>query len=988
MTKRISVILSLILLLCLSQARAVTPNLVSATDRKACSKWVDSVYNSLTERQRVAQLIFPKVSPRHGDKTKASLKRLIGTNGMGGLLFDEASLAQYAEMTNYAQSIAKVPVLMTFDGEWGLSMRIADTPRFPHNMGLGAIQDPKLLYDYGREMARECRLAGIHVNFAPVLDVNSNPANPVIGYRSFGEDPERVSALGLAYSRGLEDGGVQAVGKHFPGHGDTSTDSHKERTTVTHPSEELEEVDLLPFANFIKGGCSGIMVGHIVVPALDKSGTPASLSKKITAELLREKMGFKGLIYTDALGMKGAKTDGSNNAVLALQAGADVLLSSDQPLTDLDAIMAAINSGKISKTLIEERCKRVLTYKYILGLNKKQTVDIKGLSKAVNSPSADRINRSLACASITALWNKTDILPIGRLAERTIAIVNIGAGKDNDFATTCKRYARCDVYSSNGQLSSETLAAIKKHDIVIAAVYDDKAATRNTFAQLKSMPGLVAVFMVNPYKMNKFRHSFNDVKSLVLAYDNTSYTREAAAMALFGGIYVDGKLPVNLPNVAPLGTGITLRKTRLGKSSMLAEGLRPSLTDSIDSLVNEGLRTGAFPGCQVLIARNGNIVHDKSYGRLTAGGEAVTPSTVYDLASVSKAVGTLPGIMKVYDMGLLDIDAFASKYIPELRGTGKDSISVRQLLYHESGIPASLNMFNAMIDSTSYTGRLITARPDATHKIKIQKRAYGHNTARLRRDITSATATPALPTRAADGLYVGKVTADTIMQRIYDIPLRPNKSYNYSCLNFALLMTLEQHLTEKNHDNFVTDNIWAPLGAYTTCYRPSEHHPLSAIAPTEKDTFLRRQTVHGFVHDEMAAFLGGVSGNAGVFSNADDIAKICQMWLNGGVYGDARVLSPETVGLFTTSTSPTCRRGLGFDKPDVSDPDNSPTCDEANPEVYGHLGFTGTVFWVDPKENLIFIFLTNRVNPTRDNTAFSKLNIRPKLFAQVYRALR
>lgn len=972
-----------------SHMYAVTPTLVANADERICNHWVDSVYNSLTERQRVAQLIFPKVSPRYGEKSKATLKRLVATNKVGGLLFDEGSLSQYAEMTDYAQSIAKTPLLMTFDGEWGLSMRIEGTPRFPHNMGLGAIQDPQLLYDYGREMARECRLAGIHVNFAPALDVNSNPANPVIGYRSFGEDPKRVGELGLAYSRGLEDGGVQAVGKHFPGHGDTSTDSHKERTTVTHSEKTLDDVDLRPFSDFIKGGCSGIMVGHLVVPALDISGQPASLSKKITSGVLRDKMGFEGLIYTDALEMKGAKIEGKNNAVLALQAGADVLLSSVQPLTDIDTIMAAIETGEIPKSDIEERCKRILKYKYLLGLNKKQNINTTGLSESINSPSADRINRALACASVTVIRNNDDLLPIGRLDSRTIAIINIGADKNNEFSSTCTRYAKCSLFSTTGrEFSAETLNSIKKHDVVIAAVYDDKSITRSAFAQLKSIPGIVAVFMVNPYKMNKFRASFENTGSLIIAYDNTPYTREAAAMALFGGIYVDGKLPVNLPHVAPLGTGLTLRKTRLGKSSLLAEGLRPTLTDSIDSLVNVGLRTGAFPGCQVLIARNGNIVLDKCYGRLSSGGAAVTPATVYDLASVSKAVGTLPGIMKAYDMGLLDLDTLASQYLPGLRGNGKDSITVRELLYHESGMPSSLNMFNTMIDTASYTGKLITNRPDANHKIKIQKRAYGHNTASLRNDITSASASADFPTRAADGLFVGRITYDSIMQRIYDIPLRANKRYNYSCLNFALLMDIEQRLTKCRHDKFVSANIWEPIGAYTTCYQPREHLLLSDIAPTEKDNFLRRQTVHGYVHDEMAAFLGGISGNAGVFSNADDIAKICQMWLNGGIYGDARVLSAETVGLFTSSKSPTCRRGLGFDRPDTADLECSPTCDEANAEVYGHLGFTGTVFWVDPKEKIIFIFLTNRVNPTRDNPAFNTLNIRPKLFAQVYKALK
>lgn len=971
---------------------AVTPTIIKKTDTRACERWVDSVYRSMSDRERVAQLVFPKVVPTRGADSRAVIKRLVSANGVGGLLFTEGTIDQYADMTDYAMSFARdgkgVAPLMTFDGEWGLSMRVKNTPRFPHNMGLGAVADPQLIYRYGAEMARECRLLGIQVNFAPVLDVNSNPSNPVIGYRSFGEDPVKVGRLGEFYSRGLEDGGVQAVGKHFPGHGDTGTDSHKTLPSLNHDLGRLEEVDLKPFKDFIDAGCSGIMTGHIALPALDPSGTPASLSKKISTELLRDKMGFEGLIYTDALGMKGATVEGRNNALMALEAGADVLLSPLNPVDDIDFIAAALKSGKLSRKTLEDRCRRVLTYKYALGLSKPVTIDTKGLAGAINSPEADMLNRELAAASMTVIYNRDDLLPIGNLDKTTIAVVNIGAPADNEFSATCSRYARVDRYYTNGAaFSAETLAKIKNHDVVIAAVYNDKSWARSTMASLKDCRNLVAVFMVNPYKMNKFAGSIGKAGALVLAYDDTPYTREYAAQALFGGIDVDGTLPVNLKGLAPIGTGVKLKKSRLGFSTPLAMGMRPSLTDSIDSIVGAALKANAFPGCQVLVARHGNVIHDKCYGLTTAGGAAVTPATVYDLASVSKATGTLPGVMKAYDLGLFSLDDKASKHIPGLRGTDKESVTVSQLLYHESGIRPALNMFEVMTDAASYTGDLIKGRPDAMHKRKVQNGAYVHNTARLRRDITSDTRSDRFPVTAAEGLYVGRETYDTIMGRIYHSPLRARKDYAYSCLNFCLLMDMEQRLTSQPHDRFVTDSIFAPIGAYTTCYRPTLHHNIGDIAPTEKDNYLRNQHLRGYVHDELANFSGGVQGNAGLFSNADDVAKICQMWLNGGVYGDRRVLSEETVRLFTTSKSPTCRRGLGFDKPDAEQPDNSPTCDEADPSVYGHLGFTGTVFWVDPVNDMIFVFLTNRVDPTRDNAAFSKANIRPELFRQLYKAL-
>ncbi len=964
-------------------------NLIKKAGRAECDRWADSVYNSMTERQRIAQLVFPKVGPGYGDNSKAQIKRYVAKNGVGGLLFAEGSLAQYVEMTNYAQSLAGVPLLMTFDGEWGLSMRIPDTPKFPSNMALGAISNTGLLYEYGREMARECKLAGVQANFAPDIDVNSNPSNPVIGYRSFGEDPKRVAALGLAYSRGLEDGGVQAVGKHFPGHGDTDTDSHKSRTVVNHSAATLNDVDLVPFKALIDGGVSGIMVGHLVVPALD-AAMPASSSKKIIGGLLRDELGFEGLIYTDALGMKGAAlSNGLRPAVEALKAGADVLLSSNTPLDDINAIVAEVEKGHISREIIEDRCKRVLRYKYALGLGKRpQHIELKGLSAKINSPQARRIVDELACASITLLRNRDNVLPLGGLATRRIAVVNIGEGKDNDFVKICRKYADIDAYAThNGVLSSHDLQEIRKHDVTVAVVYDDKQSSRNAFAHLGGVNNLVGVFMVNPYKMNKFHASLGNCNSLLLAYDNIPEARAAAAMAVFGGIEVSGRLPVDLPRVAPIGTGLRLKKSRLGYSSPLAEGLSPQLADSLDSIVGKALKAGAFPGAQLLVARHGNVVYDKSFGLLTAGGAKVNDNTIYDLASVSKATGTLPGIMKAYELGLIDLDTPAYSYIPELKESGKD-FTPREMLFHETGMPASVNVYALMMDTATYKGKLYTAKRDASHRIYQMKNWWGHNTARIRRDITSPAKTPEFQTAAAKGLYVGPETIDTVLTYIYNRPLRKDKSYNYSCLNFILLMDMEQRLTGVSHDKWVRDSIFAPLGMYSTCYQPLRYHSLSQIAPTEKDAFLRRQLVHGYVHDETAAMLGGVSGNAGLFSNACDLAKLCQMWLNGGCYGDVRVLKPETVRLFTTAKSPTCRRGLGFDKPDVENPDNSPTCDEAGAGVYGHLGFTGTVFWVDPDEELIFIFLNNRVNPTRDNRAFNESNIRPELFRQVYKAIQ
>lgn len=963
--------LSLSILTIYFAAHAIIPNIERNYITQA-DRWADSVYSTLSQRERIAQLIFPKINPAQGQASKAAISKLIGKYGCGGLLFTQGSLAQHISMNRYAASVAKVPPLITFDGEWGLAMRTPDSPRFPENMTLGAINDYKLIYEYGHEIARECRLAGINVNFAPDADVNSNPANPVIGFRSFGEDPSRVAKAATAYSLGLEDAGVQSVAKHFPGHGNTNIDSHEALPTINYTLTQLDSTDLVPFKEYIGAGCSGIMVGHLAIPAIDPSGKPASLSSIITDQYLRKNLGFNGLIYTDALGMKGTSGNSDNVSLAALKAGADVLLCPLNAISDITAIDNAVKNGDISDKVIEDRCKRILRYKYLLNASKYPHNSIDSICDSINSPQAQALIEKLCDASITVIKNNNGILPINTTK---VSVINISATNADTFTDICSHYADIET---------------NEPDVVIAAVYSDNLEARQTLEKLTlKHSNIVAVFFINPYRVAKFATSIAKLEAVVLAYENLATMQQSAAQAIFGGINVSGKLPVGIKGVANAGSGFDLTKTRLGFSTPVAQNVHAWLTDSINNTVGKLIRSGGMPGCQVLVAKNGYIIFDKSFGHLsTKSSPKVNRQTIYDLASVSKAVGTLPGIMKTFDKGLIMLDDSIAKYIPQLTDSAKRHITVRDLLYHESAMPASLNMFDIMFDSTSYYGKLITPRRSNTNNIKIQNRAWGNRLARLRKDILSSSKSEKYPTEAAHNLFTGRHTYDTIMQRIYDIPLRQSKNYNYSCLNFCLLMDIEQRLTGIPHNEYVFKEIFSPLGAYRTGYCPTTWTEQANIAPTEHDTFLRRQTLQGYVHDELAAFSGGVQGNAGLFGNADDIAKYCQMLLNGGSYGGLQILTPETTKLFTTDKSPTCRRGLGFDKPDIDNLDYSPTCDEASPQVYGHLGFTGTVFWVDPSHDLIFVFLTNRIYPTRDSTIFNRSYIRSHLFSLVYSALK
>lgn len=948
--------------------------------------WVDSVYNSLTPRQRVAQLFVPHLVISDNAAGRATLDRLCATDGVGGILLGKGTIASYASLINYARSKSRTPLLVTLDGEWGLAMRITDAPRYPYNIALGAIRDPQLLYDFGRELARECRELGIQVDFAPVLDVNSNPDNPVIGFRSFGENPRTVSRLGTAMSKGLEAGGVMSVGKHFPGHGDTSADSHKTLPTVDHSKAEMQATDLVPFADYIEAGLSGVMVGHLRVPALDPTGTPASLSRTVTTGLLREQMGFGGMIWTDALEMKGASVNGGNNCVEALKAGADVLLGSASPSTDIDAVMKAVEAGEISPSVIEERCRKMLAYKYSFGLNSFKPINTKGLAARINSAASRDLNQRLADAAITLVSNRDSLVPIPNLESNRVAVLSIGAPASNAFSDLCVKYVDCPVYSATEKspLSAATLNRLRDDaDIVVVGVFSAAAWARETYAKVAQLPGVVPVFFINPYRMSGFK-GIGSAPELLVAYDDTPALRRAGAMAVFGGIIVDGRFPVNVPGVASVGAGIDLPKTRLGYVSPEAEGFSPGLTTRIDSIVAEAIAAKAFPGCQVLVAKGGNVVFDRCYGKLSysAQSPAVDRSTVYDIASMSKATATVSGMMRAYDEGLLSLDTRLGSVINEVKGTPKADLKVSELLYHESGMPATLNMNRLIMDTATYKAPLTTARPNAVNSIKLYAKMYGNKNARLRTDLTTLDLTDE---PVAAGLYATEGAYDTIMNRIYNVDLRKTKRYNYSCLNFALLSEMQQRLTGVDFDQWVETEVFAPLGANLTGYRAAQWYPVEKIAPTENDPFLRRQTVQGYVHDEIAAFSGGVLGNAGLFSTSTDIAKYCQMLLNGGSYGSAQIIQPETVELFTTTKSPTAERTLGFDLTS-----NYRSLREAGAPTgtYGHTGFTGTCFWIDPAHDLFFVFLSNRVHPSRDNAAFSRLNPRAAILGAIYSSLQ
>ena len=1006
MAKFNRILLSIVsVVLALSASARITaklPNLFNNVDQVAMNQWVDSVFNSLSPDARIGQLFIAAVTPSSNEATRELVQRLVTQKMVGGLIYENSTIAEQAEVTNLAQSLAAVPLMITIDGEWGLGMRLKEVPNFQRNLILGAIDDDMLLYEYGREVARQCRRMGIQVNFAPVLDVNDNPLNPVIGDRSFGESPELVARHAIAFARGLEDGGVMAVGKHFPGHGSSSEDSHKTLPVINKKLQEINTCELVPFRKFIEAGLSGILTAHLLVPAIDNGRAPTSLSSECVATLLRDDLEFDGLIFTDALNMKGAtQMLYGSPSVNALLAGNDVLLMPDNISDEIEAIKAAVTNGKISQSTIDERCKKILRYKYALDLTSRQHVNTANLANDVNSQRANVIKRQLTAGSITVIKNNDDILPIHNLQSRHIAVATIGNenGTASKFTRRCADYAQVKRFDLNKAGSADALAE-QLHDghfnTIIVEVGEDNAANRaalNTVA--KKCKNMVVVLTCKPYDIKQYGTVITNkhVKAVVLTYENSSLAEDYAAQTIFGGNAANGNLPISLAfdgkkTRYDAGHGIHYPANRLGYSIPAEVGLDNRLTAQIDSVCRLGVQQHAFPGCQVIVARHGKVVYKGSFGTIDYSSTVkVDDNTLFGLASVSKATGTISGVMKAFDDGKFRLDDKASQYIPGLRDGDKEDITFRDLLYHETGMPASLNMWYMMMDEKTYTGNLIANAEDATHTVKIMNGAWGHKDAKMRTDIISTVKTDKFNIAIADGLWGGRITYDSIMNRMYHAKLG-KKKYLYSCCNFSLLADAVQRMTHSPLNYYVNNYIFAPLGAYHTMYRPLSKFSRDEIAYTEKDTYLRKQHIHGYVHDELAAFSGGVQGNAGLFSNANDLAKLFQMWLNGGTYGGVRLLKASTVETFTTQKSPNSHRGLGFDKPVVGDPDASNTCAEATPETFGHTGFTGTCFWVDPKNDMFYIFLSNRVSPTRNNPNFGRISARSHIQSLIYRAIR
>ena len=944
------------------------------------SAWVDSVFNSLTPDERIAQLIMIRAHSNLGQDHINAVIKDIQDNKVGGVIFFQGGPVRQANLTNYYQSISKVPLLVAIDGEWGLGMRLDSVISLPRNMMVGAIQDSTLAYEYGKILAEQCKRIGIHIDFAPDMDVNNNPNNPVINDRSFGENKYQVARMGVAMIKGMQDNGIMASAKHFPGHGDTNVDSHLDLPSINKTRKQLDSLELYPFRAAIEAGVGSIMIAHLYIPSIDsKANTPTSISYKAVTKLLREELGFDGLAITDALEMKGIAKFYSKGqeSLQSLLAGNDLMILPSTAKGSVEAIRKAIKKGQISQEEVNNRVKRVLRAKYNLGLNKPQVIDTKNITEDINAKT-DSLRRKIAEKAITLLGNDDKLIPFSpAMTQQKLAVVAVGADASNPFIEAVKAAKPgTDAFVFTSRQTVDQIAPIvsriqRDYKAVIISLHNFSRRPANNFGltmaerllirQLQQeLPSATVVFG-NPYALQYFC----EAPHLIAAYEDDSTTQKVAAEILFGKLAPEGKLPVSVCPSFPSGSGVTYKLneyTCLPESTPEKEGLNPQTLLRIDNLASDMISKGAAPGCEVLALKNGKVVFNRCYGHFEYNGkEPVTPKSIYDVASVTKVCATTLAVMKLYDEGRINLDATLGTYLPLTHGTDKAGLKIRDVLLHQAGLVPYIPFYKEVIDAAGV--------PDP--------------------NIFHTASGPGYTTRVAENLYLMDTYKDTLWKKILDSKLNTRQGYVYSDLDFIFLGRVVEELTGKPLDQYVQETFYGPLGLETTGFRPRNRFPLSQIAPTEREPVYRMQLLRGDVHDPTAAMFGEVAGHAGLFSNAHDLAVLMQMLLNKGSFNNRQYLRPETVELFTGYGSNISRRGLGFDKTEKNNASrNEPyPSRHATGATFGHTGFTGTCVWADPSTGLVFVFLSNRVYPNGGaNTKISALNTRGKMMDVFYEA--
>ena len=961
-------VIFLFFLLFISKTHAQYHPLVTA-DSTAQAQWVEATYEAMSPEERIGQLFMVMVASSQGPAVQERVTEWISNYHLGGVIFSLGGPVRQARMTNAFQEASRTPLLVAMDAEWGLAMRLDSTYAFPWNTTLGAIRDSAVIERIGYRIGQHAARLGVHINFAPVADINTNPANPIIGNRSFGEDPARVARQAGYLMQGMHRAGILTSGKHFPGHGDTAVDSHKALPQLPYNRQRLDSIEMSPYEPLIAKGLSSVMVAHLNVPSLTGSQElPTSLSGEVIRGLLRDEMGFEGLVFTDALNMKGVTGyEGVvNTSLAAFLAGNDMLLLPENLEADHAAFLEAYRTGIITEERLGESVRRILMAKYKAGLHNLQPVDVDGLVEELNTPEDDLAYEQAMESALTVLKNQVSILGMRNLENKKIAYVKIGEAPHEPFLERMRLYA--DIDEVGGTSLEDMKTRLADYNLVILGVHKSNESpwkkhelSPEDVRRIQEIGNLrtsnsIAVFFSRPYMLGDVP-DYDGVDGLVMAYQNSKITQESAAELLFGVFPARGRLPVTAHPEFPAGSGLDLPALgRLGYSLPEREGFDRTRLARVDTLMQHGLDSLMFPGAQVLVARNGQVVFHKAYGKHTYDGDREVQLTdLYDLASLTKILGTLPVLMEMEETGKIRLNATFSELLPEYADTELEDVTVLKALSHYGRLPSWIAFYLDTLDKQR--------RPS--------------------RDFYRNSPQEGFSIQVAESLYLTNAYTDSIYNRIGRQELKSNR-YRYSDVAYYVFKKYIEEQYGRRLDAIAGEFLFRPLGASHTLYNPLERFEKADIVPTEEDNYYRYQRVQGFVHDMGAAMQDGVGGHAGLFSNANDVAKIMQMYLQGGYYGGTRFLEARTVEKFNKCyfCNNDVRRGVGFDKPQLED--KGPTCGCVSRRSFGHSGFTGTYTWADPDTGILYVFLSNRTYPSSSNTLLVRSGLRTRIQQAIY----
>ena len=945
---------------------------LDARDLELQKIWVDSTYAALSLKEKIGQLYMIQVFSNQDQATKKSILNQITTNHIGGVIYSNGGPVRQAQLNNELQAASKIPLLVGMDAEWGLSMRLDSTYAFPWNMTLGAVKDMSLIRQTGIQIGEHCKRIGVHFNFAPVVDINTNPNNPIIGNRSFGEDKNEVTKRALAFMEGMQSAGVLANAKHFPGHGDTSSDSHKTLPTINFSAKRIDSVELYPYKKLISKNLSSVMVAHLNVPNLDsRPNYPSSLSYPIVTNLLKDKLGFKGLIFTDALSMKGASNFSSPGEIdlQAFLAGNDVMLMSNDVTQGIAALEKAVESGLISEERLAHSVKKILKAKYKVGLHQFKPIEMTDLVADLNRQKDDVLYEELMANAITLIQNKKNNLPLKNLELHKIAYVKMGDADATPFINSLHKYTKVDVVNSKNL--DGLIASLKNYNTVIVGFHKSNSNPWKSFQltdkelvwlyEISRTNNVILTLFAKPYALNDFK-TFENFESILMAYQNSPIAQQKAAQIIFGALSAKGILPVSCGLNFKAGDGFqTTALNRLAYGLPESVGVDSSHLQKIDSIANHAISEQMTPGIQLLVARRGTVIYEKSFGYHTYKKTSeVKFNNLYDVASLTKILATLPLLMELVDSGVIALNSTLGDLLPSYKNTNKETITIQEMLSHFAQLKPWIPFFVSTLDS-------ITEKPNPKfYKSKPSKK---------------------FPIQVNERLYLRTDIKDSIQNQIINSELLEEKEYRYSDLPYYILKLIIEKHYDLPLEALVQQHFYKPLGANYTTYKPSEKFYKFDIIPTEIDDYFRYDTVHGYVHDMGAAMQGGVGGHAGLFSNANDVAKLMQMYLQEGFYGGKRYFSTDTFKAFNTChyCDEENRRGIGFDKPQLED--DGPTCGCLSMTSFGHSGFTGTYAWADPEEEIVYVFLANRTYPESETNRLSEENIRTEIQRLIYESI-